>query len=283
MSSDVDLGGVFKARSVKVVARVERKDGKLLGTGAVQVSGATLNDTAVEINEQGLMVKGQPAGQTPDGSALLSALAERGISVIPPRVEVTTTEASVGVKVFAPALRIVVSSEQPYHEVDVIGLESGYATAAMTGGAEEPAGSAPTDYADLYQPPSDQGQAAAPPAMASAADESAGVSPAAGGGIDDTASRSSSGYPSSSSSSSSSYTTDTGALAGPGISDAGSSVVPGAGAQLAAGTVTPAQTIGSVRPAGLRKSVKALLVAVWAASMVALVAAGAWQRGAGSA
>src|SRR5581483_10184152 len=110
-STDVDLGGVFKARSVKVVARVERKDGQLLGTGSLQVTGATLGDVPVEINEHGLTIKGQPAGQTPDGSALLSGLAQRGITVVPPRIEVNKEANSVGVKVFAPALRLTFSSE----------------------------------------------------------------------------------------------------------------------------------------------------------------------------
>ncbi|HEY0397798.1 MAG TPA: hypothetical protein VGF00_05395 [Acidimicrobiia bacterium] len=278
VSTDLDLGGVLKARSVKVVARVERKEGKLLGTGSVQVSGATLNDTAVEINEHGLLVNGQPAGQTPDGTDLLKQLAEKGITVIPPRIEVTNTETSVGVKVFAPSLRILASAEQPYHEVDVIGLESGYATAALTGAAEPPAGSgSSSDYADLYQPPSDAGQTTAPPAVA--AGESSDGAFGAGVGVGDSSSGSSDGF-----SSSPAYGTDASSSAGSGFSDSGSSTPTDVGgASLASGTSTPVQAIGSIRPAGLRSSVKTLLVAVWVASMVALMTAAAWQRGAANA
>jgi hypothetical protein len=276
VSTDLDLGGILKARSVKVVARVERKEGKLLGTGSVQVSGATLNGTAVEINEHGLLVNGQPPGQTPDGTDLLKQLAEKGITVIPPRVEVTNTETSVGVKVFAPSLRILASAEQPYHEVDVIGLESGYASAAMTGAAEPAAGGS-SDYADLYQPPSDAGRTTAPPAVTAGA-SSAGVL-GGGAGLGDSASGSSDGF-----TSSPAYGTDAGSSAGSGFPDTISSTPTGVGgASLASGTSTPVQAIGSIRPAGLRSSVKTLLVAVWLASVVALVTAAAWQRGAANA
>jgi hypothetical protein len=121
----------------------------------------------------------------------------------------------------------------------------------------------------------------APPVIAageSAAGESAAGESAPAGGVDDIASSSSGGF-------SSSYTTGAESPTGTGFSDAGASAVfaEPAGASLAAGTSTPVQAIGSVRPIGLRTSVKWLLVAVWAASMVALVVAAAWQRGAANA
>ena len=283
VSTDVDLGGVFKARSVKVLARVERQDGKLLGTGSVQVSGATLNDIPVEFNEKGLLVNGQPAGETPDGAALLDSLADQGITVIPPRIDVSNTDGSVGVKVFAPSLRIAFTMEQPVHEVDVIGLESGYASAALTVGAEEGADSgAPTDYADLYQPPAETAEAPTTPAAGPAATEEslAAAAPAFAAGTGDSGGGSTGFSPDTFSPSGNDFSAgNSPAMGTAGPTDTESS--PAAGETwLEAGTSASTQAIGSVSPAGIRDSTRNLLVALWVASMVALLAAAAWQRGA---